>query len=133
MMISVFMSVTVLHGKLQHKLERDSRSMRELSISNRDESIIESDDTKAINSYTDEGNLMLTVKLPEDHIIWRVAFHFVLGKIIILSHERWKNSCFLLCYSEEGELESSTFFCYNINWYRPPKHNISSRWSSCCC
>ena len=109
--------------KLRHKFERDSRSIRELSISNRDEIIIESDDTKAINIYTEEGNLMLTVKLPEDHIIWRVAFHFVLGKIIILSHERWKNSCFLLCYSEEGELESSTFFCYNIGIVPP---NITS-------
>ena len=98
-------------GKLKHKFERDSSFLRFLSISSQNEIMISSDDDKAINFYTELGKLTSTIKLPEGHDACGVAFHYVLGKIVALTHV-WENkSYFLLCYSEAGELESSTFFC----------------------
>ena len=96
-------------AKLKHKFKRDFNHIRKLNISNKNEIMITSDNRKAVNFYTEEGNLTSTIKLPEGHLVWGMAFHHVLGKIIVLTYVM--ESCFLLCYSETGKLESSTFFC----------------------
>ena len=98
-------------GKVKHRFEPDLSFLSKLSISNTNETMISSHDSQAVNFYTEEGNLTSTVKLPEGHEVYGMAFHYVLGKIIVLTYVRDKGSCFLLCYSEAGELESSTFFC----------------------
>ena len=98
-------------GKLKHKFESDLSFLSKLSISNTNEIMISLHDSQAVNFYTEEGNLTSTVKLPEGHAVWGVVFHYVLGKIIVLTYVRDKGSCFLLCYSETGELESLIFFC----------------------
>ena len=98
-------------GKLKNMFQRDSNYRCNLSISNRNEIMIASDNLVAVNLYTEEGNLTSTVKLPEGFIVEGMTFHYVLGKIIVMACLEKKESCFLLCYSDVGELESSTFFC----------------------
>ena len=97
-------------GKLKHKFERDSFDLMPLlGISNDNEIMIPSDSGKAVNFYTEKGNLTSTIKLPNDcQVIYGIAFHYVLGKIIVVAYDRTKRSYFLLCYSETGELESTT-------------------------
>ena len=113
-------------GKLKHKFERDSRLMGTLAgISNKNEIMISSNYPEAgVNFYTEEGNVTSTIKLPEGHIVSTVAFHYVLGKIIILSRVMGKLSNFLLCYSDEGKLESSNTDCKLSNLLNPD--NITS-------
>ena len=107
-------------GKLKHKFERDTSFLRKLSVSNTNEIIIESRDYKSVNFYTESGKRTSTVKLPEGHRVCGMAFHYVLGKIIMLTYAREENgSYFLLCYSGAGELESSTFFSDVIESWPP--------------
>ena len=101
-------------GKLKHKFERDSLYVTWLSISNNNEIMIPSDDGKAVNFYTEKGNLTSTIKLPNGWKLRGIAFHYVLGKTIVLTYDWTKNSYFILYYSETGELESTTFI---INSY----------------
>ena len=99
-------------GNLKHKFERKPCYwLHRLSISNKNEIMIGSGDDNAVYIYSEEGNLKSTVKPPEGHRIRGVAFHFVFSKIIVVTYVRKKNSYFLLCYTEEGELESTTYFC----------------------
>ena len=69
-------------GELKHKFDRssnrDSRYLPRpsLSISNKNE--------------IKEGNLKLTIQLPEDHKVFEVAFHHGLCKIIVLSYALWE-------------------------------------------
>ena len=98
-------------GNLKHKFEQkpDFYYVRHsLSISNKNEILIGSGD--AVYIYSEEGNLKSTIKLPEGHWIYGVAFHFVFSKIIVVTCVEKKDSLFLLCYTEEGELESTTYF-----------------------
>ena len=99
-------------GKLKHKFDPSgSHLLRDISTSIKNEIMIPSHDGKALNFYADKGNVTSTIKLPEGHIVWGVAVHYVFGKIVIMSYVRGEKSCFLLYYSEEGKLESSKFFC----------------------
>ena len=102
-------------GMLQHKFEHDSRLLPSLSISEQDKIITSSRNRKAMVTFSEEGNLKSTVKLPEGHEIYGVAYHYVIRKIIVLTCVEKNNSYFLLCYTEAGDLESSTFFCKRIN------------------
>ena len=95
-------------GKLKHKFERDSLYATRLSISNNNEIMMLSDDGKVVNFYTEKGNLTSTIKLPEAHYVKEIAFHYVLGKTIVWTHDCAKQSYVHLCYSETGELESTT-------------------------
>ena len=109
-------------GKLKHKFERDLGlySPLMLSISNKNEIIISADDGEAVNFYAEEGNVKSKIKLPEGHEIRGISFHYVLGKTIILTFVSEKESVFLLCYSDRGKLESSTFCCdYRGNEWFP--------------
>ncbi|CAB3989647.1 Hypothetical predicted protein [Paramuricea clavata] len=97
-------------GHLKRKFKRDSCRIPSLSISEQNQIITPSDDHKAVYMFTEKGNLQSTMKLPEGHWFRGVAFHHVIGKIAVLSYVKQKNSYFLLCYSETGELDTSTFF-----------------------
>ena len=96
-------------GKLKHKFEPDSHYLTRLSISNNNEIMIASDSGEVVNFYTEKGNLTSTIKLPNGCRVSGIAFHYVLGKTIVLAYDRTELSYFLLCYSEAGELESTTF------------------------
>jgi hypothetical protein len=98
-------------GQLKHKFEPNTIGVTRLGISNKDEIMISSSDSTAVNFYSEEGNLKSTIKLPEGHTVHGVAFHYVIRKIIVLTYVKEKCSCFLLCYTETGELETSTIFC----------------------
>ena len=102
-------------GKLKHKFERDSLYVPGLSISNNNEIMIASDCGEVVNFYVEKGNLTSTIKLPNDCRVSGIEFHYVLGKTIVLTFDWTKNSYFILCYSETGELESTTLI---INPYR---------------
>ena len=98
-------------GNLKFQFERDGSYLPSLSISKNNDIMIVSDDERAVLTYSTEGNLKSTIKLPEGHEVWRVAFHHGICKIIVLTYVQKEASLFLLGYSETGELENSVFFC----------------------
>ena len=70
-------------GQLKHKFELHTIGIP--SISNKDyEIMISSSDRTAVNFYSEEGNLKSTIKLPEGHKAYVMAFHYVIRKIIVL-------------------------------------------------
>ena len=97
-------------GNLKHKFEREPHFWDSLTISNKNEIMTGSNNDNAVHIHSEEGNLKSIIKPPEGHEIRQVAFHFVFSKIIVVTYVRKKDSCFLLCYTEEGELESTTYF-----------------------
>ena len=97
-------------GLLKRKFKRDSCQIPSLSITERNQIIMPSASYKAVHVFTEKGYLKSTMKLPEDHWFCGSSFHYVIEKIIVLTYVKEKNSYFLLCYSETGELETSTFF-----------------------
>ena len=105
-------------GTLQHKFEHDSSWLHSLGISEQDKIITSSANRKAMVTFSEEGNLKSTEKLPEGHEIHGVAYHYVIRKIIVLTYVDKNDSYFLLCYTEAGDLESSTFFCKKIDYER---------------
>ena len=100
-------------GKLKLKFKRDGDYQRSLSscsslsISNNNDVMIVSDDRSAVQIYTSEGDLKSTIKVPEGHKAWQVAFHHRMCKIIVLTYVWAQESSFMLSYSEKGELENS--------------------------
>ena len=98
-------------GNLKHKFKRQPDFLGSLSISNKNEIMMRgSKYDNAVDIFSEEGNLKSTIKLLEGHEIRDVAFHFVFSKIIVATYVRKKDSFFFLCYTEEGELESTTYF-----------------------
>ena len=106
-------------GKLKHKFARDRSLLGNVCAPKKNEIMIPSEDSKAVKFYTEKGNMTSTIKVPEGHRVYGMAFHHLIGKIIMLTYSwKEKRSCFLLCYSEAGELESSTYFCEVIkSWF----------------
>ena len=102
-------------GKLKHRFQPPSLSTICLSISNKNEIMLSSSDRLAVYFYSEEGNLKSTIKLPKDHKVYGIAFHYVICRIIVLTYVAKEGSYFLLCYSETGELETSEFFCNRSN------------------
>ena len=97
-------------GKLKFKFKRDGgylSSLCSLSISNNNDVMIVSDDLSAVQIYTSEGDLKSTIKVPEGHEAFWVAFHHGMCKLIVLTRVWKQDSCFMLSYSEKGELENS--------------------------
>jgi hypothetical protein len=108
------------NGQLQNKFACDSGLLTSLGISERNEIVRSSRYLNAVHIYSEEGDLKSTLKLPEDHRIRGVAFHHFIRKILVLTFVEEKYSCFLLCYTEAGELEKTTFlYKYNGNEYYP--------------
>ena len=98
-------------GTLKFQFERDGDGLRSLSISKNNDIMIGSDDGRAVHTYSTEGNLKSTIKLPEGHEVRQVAFHHGICKIIVLTRVRKEDSWFMLSYSQSDELENSVFFC----------------------
>ena len=98
-------------GKLKFQFQRDGRWLQSLSISNNNDIMIVSRDHSAIHTYSTDGDLKSTIKLPDDHKARRVAFHHPICKIIVLTYVKKEDSNVLLCYSETGKLENSVLFC----------------------
>ena len=98
-------------GNLKHKFKREQGWLGNLGISNKNEIMVPSGDAREVHTYSENGNLRWTIKLPEGHDSRGVAFHFVFNKIIVLTYVEKKDSYFLLCYTEEGELQTTTYFC----------------------
>ena len=98
-------------GKLKFQFQRDGWRLRSLSISNNNDIMMISLEGSAIHTYSTEGDLKSTIKLPDGHEALCVAFHYSICKIIVLTYVWNKESLFLLSYSETGELENSVFFC----------------------
>ena len=103
-------------GKLKFKFERDGHDRSSLSISNNNDVMIVSDDLSAVQIYTTEGNLKSTIKVPEGHYAWWVAFHHGMCKIIVLTYVQKQDSWLILSFSETGELENSVFFGKGKTW-----------------
>ncbi|CAB4014087.1 Hypothetical predicted protein [Paramuricea clavata] len=98
-------------GKLKFQFKRDGYDLvHSLSISNNNDILTVSDDGRAVQIYSTEGNLKSTIKVPEGHKVVQVAFHDGICKIIVLTYVNKQDSWFLLSYSETGELENSVFF-----------------------
>ena len=102
-------------GQLKCKLELDSTWAPILCVSNKNEIMIRStaSDARAVHTYTEEGAKKSTIIVPEGHDVRGVAFQYLNCKIIVLTKDTRQKSLFLLCYSDAGELEGTTFFC---NW-----------------
>ena len=100
-------------GQLKHKFETTNCDhLPFLSISEKSEIITSHLLSQEVRIYTEEGNLKSTIKLPEDHMVRSVAFHHVLSEISVLTmNYNSDRSCFLLNYSESGELKTTTFVC----------------------
>ena len=103
-------------GQLKHKFETTTfQHSPTLAISEQNEIITSYCFSKDVKIYTEEGNLKSTIKVPEHHHVMSVAFHHVMCKIIVLSRKDDVNSsCFLLSYTESGELETTTFVCKGV-------------------
>ena len=98
-------------GNFKFQFDRDGIWLRRLSISKNNDIMIGSRDHRAVLTYSTEGNLKPTIKLPEGHEVEQVAFHHGICKIIVLTYVEKEDSFFLLGYSETGELGYSVFFC----------------------
>ncbi|CAB4037733.1 Hypothetical predicted protein [Paramuricea clavata] len=112
-------------GKLKHKFEQGVRYPHRLGICGQDEIMIATDNYQAVEIYSEEGNPKSTIKSPEGHAVRGLAFHYVICKIIVLTYVEKKDSYFLLCYTEAGELETTTFFSERIDikdWPRIKSH-----------
>ena len=106
-------------GQLKHKLETTKfkntcTAFRLLCISEQNEIITSYFFSEFIEIYTEEGNLRSTIKLPAHHMVQSLAFHHVVFKILVLTKEL-AGPCFLLRYSELGELETTTLFLPDDN------------------
>ena len=112
MVIGDYLCVCDNVGQLQHKFSpRHVTGIIMLGISNKDEIMIPSLGKSTVDFCSEEGNLKSTIKLPEGHLVVGMAFHHVIRKIIVLTRAQIERSYFLVCYTETGELESSTLFC----------------------
>ena len=95
-------------GQLKHKFEATIfYYLPTLGISEKNEIITSCWRRQDVKIYTEEGNLKSTINLPENHEVVSVAFHHVMCKILVLTRKD-DGSCFLLSYSESGELETTT-------------------------
>ena len=95
-----------------------------IGVSDNNEIIIGSLPDNTVEIYTEEGNLKRTIKPPADHGFRRVAFHFGISKVIVLSYYWEKKSLYLHCYSETGEQHTST--CLGKTTYFGLSKNITS-------
>ena len=102
---SVYLCDVTGQSKYEFKLKYWPRC---IGVSQNNEIIIGSFGVDTVEIYTEEGNLKTTIKLPAGHVVERVAFHFGISKIIVLSYSREKQSFYLHCYSETGEQHTST-------------------------
>lgn len=58
--------------------------------------------------YTEGGILKSAIEVKDGHYVLGVAFHYCLCKIIVLTFVRKESCCYLLSFSESGELQSTS-------------------------
>ena len=105
-------------GQLKYKFVWEPRWMKDIfkviNISDKNELIFGSIFSNSVDVYTEEGKFKLTLKLPAGHIVFNVAFHFIMRKIIVLScflDFSTGYSFFLHYFSETGGLENTMLLC----------------------
>ena len=100
------------NGHLKYKFQRDlGRGARiKLTITDNNDVMISSNDNRAIDIYTERGNLKSTITLPKGYRVAGLAFQPIICKLVVMGFNFEKDSNFLFCYSETGELETKTFF-----------------------
>ena len=86
-----------------------------ISVSQKNEIIIGSQEDNIVEIYTEEGNFKTSIGLPAGQEVIGVTFHFGINKIIVLGFDKEKDSYYLHCYSETGEHPTST--CLNDTTY----------------
>ena len=103
-------------GNLKFTFKRDSVQMPRyaFAISDKNDIMISSHRNKAVDIYTEGGNLKLVINLPVYHRVIGVAFNHIIRRIVVLSLNIDRDSFYLLSYTLTGELETSTFFCKRI-------------------
>ena len=101
-------------GQLKYTFEHEKSALCHMSVSDNNEIMLASFRGDAVEIYTEEGNVKFKIQLPAGHMICGTSFHFVIRKIIVLTMVSGGYSCFLHCYSETGELETS-MFCFNYS------------------
>ena len=97
-------------GQLKHKFQTATKGLPMLAVSDKNEIITSCSFSEDVKIYTAEGNLKSSIKLPENHRTRGVAFHHVM-KLIVLTLKLFDQLCFLLSYSESGELETKMLIC----------------------
>jgi hypothetical protein len=97
-------------GQLKQKFVRNKCASCSLKISNKNDLMVTSDHEKGVCFYGEEGHLKSIIEVPEGHMVDGAVFHYGIRKIIVLTFSLDEDSYFLLCYSENGELEKRTFF-----------------------
>ncbi|XP_028411839.1 uncharacterized protein LOC114534575 [Dendronephthya gigantea] len=102
-------------GQLKYKFKRDGDELRSLSISNTNDVMIPSCDSKYIHIFTTEGRLKSTIEVCKDYEVMQVAFHHGISKIMVLANHVNRKNTALLCYSEAGELEHTQHF--EAKWF----------------
>ncbi|XP_028415710.1 uncharacterized protein LOC114539284 [Dendronephthya gigantea] len=90
-------------GQFKYNFKHELSLGFSLSISQQNEIMIPTRDHTAVEIYTKEGSLKRTIKVPDDHEVLSVAFHYVVCKILVLTMVRKSNFCFILRYPEAGE------------------------------
>ena len=93
-------------GQFKYKFQPKC-SPSSIGVSENNEIIMASWEDNTVEIYTEEGNLKTTIKLPADHAVIEVAFHFGISKIIVLSYHKENDFLYLHCYSEAGEKHTS--------------------------
>ena len=108
-------------GQLKHKFACDSGCLPSLGILGQNKVVRSSRYGDAVHMYSKEGDLKFTIKLPEDHEIRGLAFHYVICKIIVLTYVENSCSYYLLCYTNAAQLEATTFLYKDKNYEYFPK------------
>ena len=103
-----------------------------IGFAENNEIIIGSQKDNTVEIYTEEGNLETTIKLPADHEVRGMAFHFGINKIIVLSLRTTgtgNDSYHLHFYTKTGEQHTSTDlhdknYTHNIPKYKSLRRKI---------
>lgn len=96
-------------GQVKSHFERAGDSLRSLDALGNGDVMIESEDCHTVHIYGTEGELKSTLKVPEGHQVCQVAFYHGICKSVVLTYVKEQISWFLLCFSENGEIEKSVF------------------------
>ena len=91
-------------GRVNSHFERAGDSLRSIGVSGNGDVMIESDDCHFVHVHGKDGELKSTLKAPEGHQVWQVAFHHGISKPVVLTHVK-HSSWYLHCVSENGVLE----------------------------
>ncbi len=76
------------------------------------EIILAACDEVCLKVYQDQKDSSIEIKLPANHMVCGIVYHFTFSKIVMLTYVEKDKSYFLYCCNKEtGELKTSMFFC----------------------